>query len=292
MPIPTSRGSHAAGHAPAAPLSAERIQQQCGLEHVRWEIVPTTASTNSDLMQRARERAMDGPVARVADEQTAGRGRLGRTWEGAPGASIFLSVAVPWRREAASSAAVTLACGVAVAQALSREGIEVALKWPNDILLDGRKLAGILTEVAEDPAGERTLVAGLGLNLDLGDEVRGRIDVPVADLAQCRDPALLRAQRERWIVCLAEAMLESVQRFESHGFRVFRAAFDSVFAYRDAPVQVLAALAGAGAANDNVLHQGIARGVDGDGRLLLETDGRVIAVTSGEIRLRPRDGAG
>ena len=198
------------------PLSAAAIAPHLRAADLKVEAVATTGSTNADLMARARERAFRSPVLRVAGTQTGGRGRLGRRWLDG-GASLLFSLGLPWRKDPASTPEVTLACGLAAAEALHAQGIHVGLKWPNDLLLDGRKLAGILCEMAEDPAGGRSLIIGMGVNLILPAGLRDGIDQPVAELAERVPPDRLLAERAWWLGRFADAMLAAARRFEHVG---------------------------------------------------------------------------
>jgi len=152
------------------------------------EAVEVTDSTNSDLLARARVQAPQRPWLLAAGWQRAGRGRHGRAWSTPPGDAALLSVAVALRQQAAL-APLTLACGVGVAESLQAAGVDVRLKWPNDVLLAGRKLAGILAELALDPRGVRTVVLGIGLNLVLPPDSLARIAQPAAALAEVLDAA-------------------------------------------------------------------------------------------------------
>jgi BirA family biotin operon repressor/biotin-[acetyl-CoA-carboxylase] ligase len=266
------------------------------------EQVEETGSTNSDLMARARAAALVRPVLRVAQRQTQGRGRRGRRWHGAEAGSLLFSLALPWQRTPAESTAVTLACGLAVA-ALLREhlpagGARIRVKWPNDILLDDGKLAGILVELAEDPAGARTLVIGLGINLATDAALRARVAgdaghagppegsapgdacpaAAVADLAMVLGDAAARTQRELWLARLGRALLDAAQRFERDGFADGPAAFAACCAYLGEPVDVHGA-AGAPTA-------GILRGVDARGHLLIDSAQGMQALSSGEVSMR------
>ncbi len=198
------------------PPSATAIARHLRAVDLQVEVVATTGSTNADLMARARDRAFGSPVLRVAGTQTGGRGRLGRRWIDG-GASLLFSLGLPWRKDPASTPEVTLACGVAAAEALHAQDIRVGLKWPNDLLLDGRKLAGILCEMAEDPAGGRSLVIGMGVNLILPAGLRDAIDQPVAELAEHIPPEQLLSERAQWLARFADAMLAAARKFECAG---------------------------------------------------------------------------
>src|SRR6187399_674407 len=125
------------------------------------EILPEVDSTNSELMRRARAGQLE-PVLLVAERQTAGRGRLGRAWQAAPGESLTFSLGLPLAP--ADWSGLSLAVGVSLAESLHPR---VRLKWPNDLWLDERKLAGILIETASfgDGAGRRQAVIGVGINI-------------------------------------------------------------------------------------------------------------------------------
>src|SRR5512135_410178 len=114
------------------------------------ETVDETASTNADLMRRAREAWLGKPVVRATDFQFEGRGRQGRPWLALPRHALLFSVGMPLAELPASLPAITLACGVALAESLQQRGIDVELKWPNDLRIGGRKLGGILSELVAD----------------------------------------------------------------------------------------------------------------------------------------------
>jgi BirA family biotin operon repressor/biotin-[acetyl-CoA-carboxylase] ligase len=244
---------------------------------IDWEAVAVTASTNDDLAARARVRAPRRPLVRAADVQTAGRGRQGRPWHAAAGEALLFSIAVPWSGAPAEAAAVTLAFGVAVARCLEQSGVPVALKWPNDVLLGGRKLAGILTEVVADGAGALTLVVGLGLNLRVDAARRRLIGQPVAELAECLGHEL-PAARESWLVRLALALVRAAGEYRQRGFAGCRAQYERLSAFLGRPVEVRS--------TGQVQIQGIMRGVDEQGRLLLECEGRILTIMSGDMSLR------
>jgi len=264
------------------PLSRETLEQALGLaDSVQVEVVEQTGSTNDDLLDRARVAAADRPAVRAALHQVAGRGRHGRRWHDARGRALLFSVMTRWFRDPAAAAAVTLACGVTVAEALHGRGIEARLKWPNDILLAGRKLGGILTELALDPQSGASLVVGVGVNLCLDPEQRVAIDQPAAALDERIEESRLAGERERWIAALARAVLDAVEQFEQQGFAPFRARFDALFAYAGRSVVLMQA--------GLPTLTGVPVGVDVEGRLLLCTDAGVRQVSSGELSLRPSD---
>jgi BirA family biotin operon repressor/biotin-[acetyl-CoA-carboxylase] ligase len=157
--------------------------------HGMWlalEVVPSTGSTNADLLARATDPGSPEGQVLVAEEQTAGRGRLGRSWSSGPGASLTFSVLLrPDAVPAARRGWLTLLAGVAVASAVrSVGGVDAVLKWPNDVLVGDRKLAGILAEQSPDGSA---VVIGTGLNVAAAP---GELPVSAAGLA----PTSLRAE--------------------------------------------------------------------------------------------------
>jgi BirA family biotin operon repressor/biotin-[acetyl-CoA-carboxylase] ligase len=239
----------------------------CG---VSVEVVLETGSTNADLLARAPTLA--GPVLLVAENQTAGRGRAGRSWLSSAGNSLTFSLA--WRFEAGLPAltGLPLAVGVALAETLARLGVQVRLKWPNDLLKDGDKLAGILIETAPAGAGVWAVI-GIGLNLVMPDELEREIGRAVAAV-----PWLARMDRDELMAALLDGLARALQEFERGGFAAFSARWNLLHAYQGETVVILD--------RGEVLHEGVAAGVDDAGRLLLDgAEGRV-AIAAGDVSLR------
>ncbi len=255
------------------------------------EHVAATGSTNDDLLARIRAAAAAGasdfaPTLLVAERQTSGRGRHGRSWHASAGRSLTFSLA--WPPPRADLAGLSLAAGIAIADALEPPAggpsQRIGLKWPNDLwLLDGdgdlaqrrgRKLAGILVETA--PLGARRVaVIGVGINIaaqQLDDARSG-----VACLHEIDSAATPASTLDR----VAPALLAALARFDAGGF----AAFAARFAARDL-------LRGRAVAAADGRASGIAAGVAEDGALLVDTSTGVIAVTSGEWRLGLVESAG
>jgi BirA family biotin operon repressor/biotin-[acetyl-CoA-carboxylase] ligase len=227
-------------------------------------------------------------VARVAfaELQSAGRGRRGRRWIAPFGSGLTFSIAWTFAETPADLPALGLALGVAVARVLHELGAQrIALKWPNDLLHDGRKLGGLLTQLRQEAGGAATVVAGLGLNVALpsaalatiGEAVAGSDQpaLPVTDLAAATPRGLpsRNVVAARLVVGLEDALRE----FAARGYAGFADDWTALDALRDAPVRI---------------HQGAerldgtARGTDRDGALLVESAGRVLRVFSGDVSVR------
>ena len=232
------------------------------------EVLPEVDSTNTELMRRARVGLID-PVLLVAERQTAGRGRLGRPWAGEAGASLTFSLGLPLAP--ADWSGLSLAVGVALAESLHPD---VRIKWPNDLWLHDRKLAGILIETAGTgaAAAPRCVVVGVGINIT---------ERPAQGLST--PPAWLRelwpdADAPQALARIALPLVQALQGFEAQGFGAFRGRFHA----RDA-------LAGRTVVLSDGL-QGEARGVGADGALLVHTASGMKQVTSSEVSVRPVGG--
>lgn len=228
-------------------------------------VLARTPSTQDLVLAAAARGAPEGYCC-VAQEQTAGRGRLGRRWLAPPGTALLMSVLL--RPRADRQGGVTLAAGLAVADALETgSGVSAQLKWPNDILVDGMKLGGVLAEVESD-----AVVLGVGLNL----RVDGVPDVSaVASLHRLVDPA------PRWdqlLTVLLPALATRLAQLELSGVPGLRPDWTARAAGLGAPARV------SGPAGRV---EGIATGIDDDGALLVAGPGGVTRVVAGDVLLLP-----
>jgi len=241
---------------------------------VAVEVVPETGSTNADLLARAA--TLSAPLLLIAEHQTAGRGRAGRSWLSAPGHSLTFSLA--WRFEGGLQAltGLPLAVGTALAETLGQLGQPVQLKWPNDLLKDGDKLAGILVETrsVEGAAGNGTwTVIGIGLNLAMPDELEEQIGRPVAAV-----PWLARMDRDALMAAVLDGLAQALHEFAASGFAAFSGRWNLLHAWQGEPTVILD--------RGEVLHEGLAAGVDDAGRLLLDTEQGRITIMAGDVSLR------
>ncbi|RXZ36499.1 biotin--[acetyl-CoA-carboxylase] ligase [Oxalobacteraceae bacterium CAVE-383] len=270
--------------APAPTLNAARIEAlfRAGGNAAAVDIrtVASTGSTNADLMAAAQAGALIRPTLLAAQMQTAGRGRAGRAWLSAPDAALTFSLAWKFDCPLQHLAGLPLAVGVTLAEALAALGQAVQLKWPNDLLLDHAKLGGILIEIAGGTqsrvGGDATwAVIGIGLNLALPAALREQVNGASAT-------ALLALEREQLLAVLLDRLADALTEFERAGFAAFTARWNACHAYADRAVRILD--------QGQILHQGIAAGVDDGGRLLLDTDSGRIAISAGDVSLRLMDG--
>lgn len=256
------------------PLELLQEAAQAGCPGLRVEAVAQIDSTNTELMRRVRAGALPPPTLLVAERQTAGRGRLGRAWiTGGPGQpgdlaalpALTFSLGVVLAPRDWSG--LSLAVGVALARALHPA---LQLKWPNDLWLQGRKLAGILIETAQ-LGGQRVAVIGIGINLEPPPGDPDTLSVPPAGLRAllpaCTAPGVL--------LQVLPPLLAALRRFEAEGLAPFLADYQA----RDLLHRQAVVL------SDGT--QGTAQGIDAGGGLLVHTSAGMRTITSSEVSVRP-----
>ncbi|EID17680.1 biotin--[acetyl-CoA-carboxylase] ligase [Mycolicibacterium phlei] len=242
----------------------------------RLDVVAETSSTNADLLARAETENIDGAVL-IAEHQTAGRGRRGRSWSAVPHAQITMSVGVDVTGVPTDAWGwLPLATGVAVADTVAAVGATAALKWPNDVLAGGGKLAGILAEVTP---GQQAVVIGVGLNVSLRAD-----EIPVDGVVSLTTLGVPAPDRQQLIGRLLGELGTRIGAWRAAGGADARLRAD--YRRRSATFgqRVRAILPG----DSEVV--GTARDVDDEGRLILEVDGRSVTISAGDIvHLRPHE---
>jgi BirA family biotin operon repressor/biotin-[acetyl-CoA-carboxylase] ligase len=230
-----------------------------------------TGSTNDDARSLAHAGAEQGTVV-LASRQTAGRGRLGRTWDSPDGGAYFSMVLRP-AVSPAEIASVGLAVAVGIAEGLETLGVEVALKWPNDVLLCDGKVAGVLLEMAAEADRVDWVVVGVGVN----------VRRPAGPSEGAPEAAYLCDVHDASVQSVVAALLDGIAsaylRWTAGGFPALRDGYQRRMALSDQAVRV-SGLDGA------LRAEGTARGVDDSGRLLVESEDGIVAVVAGEVTLR------
>jgi BirA family biotin operon repressor/biotin-[acetyl-CoA-carboxylase] ligase len=241
----------------------------------RLEVHPVLDSTNRYLMAGAQAEWPSGAVC-LAEQQTAGRGRQGRSWLTPFGASLAYSLLWRFAAHPAALSGLSLATGLAVARALERLGVTgVGLKWPNDVWWRERKLGGILLE-SGGTSGDFYVVAGIGVNVALPRQESAVIDQPWVDLQEILGDEPI--SRNSLAAALISELIETFLRFEQSGFAGLAADWARFDQVKDRQVSLHL---------PNTTVTGVARGVDTIGALLLETaNGEVKPYVGGEISLR------
>jgi len=261
-------------------LSVERIRTIASpARPFALHIIEQVDSTNRLAAEFAAAGASSG-FAVLAEQQLAGRGRRGRPWISPFARNIYCSLVWIFDSGIAALEGLSLVVGVAVVRALRASGIENAeLKWPNDVLHDQRKLAGILLEMTTaDVDGRCQVVIGVGINVAMaGTDESGRIDQPWTDAVTA---AGRYVSRNELAANLISQLLGYLSRFEIEGFAPFREEWMSLDCARGKPVAVHV--------GDRVVH-GTAAGIDASGALVIDTQVGRQLFHGGEVSLRVQD---
>lgn len=237
---------------------------------LHWEI----DSTSSDIQRRLADLPDLSMV--LAETQSAGRGRRGRRWLSPPGLNVYLSCLKRFDAGFAALSGLSLAVGVIVMRTLSSLGIAGAgLKWPNDVLSDSGKLAGILVELGGEYQGPCSAIIGVGLNVRLTDVLREQAGQPVDDLASLSAGHV--PDRNRVAAALITALAEGLDEFERLGFAAFVDEYASHDLLRGKALRVQGALGDL---------DGMGAGVDVRGALLLTTADGTRAIDSADVSVR------
>jgi BirA family biotin operon repressor/biotin-[acetyl-CoA-carboxylase] ligase len=266
------------------PLDALTIEAACMAHALNAEVHASTmiGSTNSTLLAAFRRgETFSGYTILTAEMQLSGRGRKGRVWHAAPGASLSVSFArlLPLRLSALSG--FSLLCGLAVYDALVMRGVDVELKWPNDLLGAGGKLGGILIETHQIDKNELGVVIGVGLNISADQERSHHLAqreqaMPATDL--CAAGAQHPVDRNQLIADLALFLDRRIEAFLAHGFGHFVKEWNALHAFKDEQISLIE--------DGAVLLSGVARGVDQLGRLVVQTPHGLRTVVAGDVSVR------
>ncbi|ATM87735.1 bifunctional biotin--[acetyl-CoA-carboxylase] ligase/biotin operon repressor BirA [Yersinia massiliensis] len=235
-------------------------------------VLPVVDSTNQYLLDRITE--LKSGDACVAEYQHAGRGRRGRQWISPFGANLYLSMF--WRLEQGPAAAMglSLVVGIVMAEVLHKLGAgDVRVKWPNDLYLNDKKLAGILVELTGKTGDAAQLVIGAGINLTMRESTTNVIS---QDWINLQEAGVIIDRNKLTAELLSELRL-AVVKFENEGLSAFISRWREMDNYLDRPVKLIIG-------NQEIY--GVARGIDQQGALLLEQNGNIKPYIGGEISLR------
>lgn len=249
-------------------LPADARGHLAGLD-VEWQL----ASTNSALL--AQLSPASGARVLLAERQTGGRGRLGRVWASPLAANLYLSVDRQFAGGLARLAGLSLVAGIASAEALrDATGLDIRLKWPNDLWLDGRKLGGLLVEGGGEHGGPVRAVIGLGVNVRMPEGVGRDIDQPWIDLARRIEPP----SRNRLAAAVLAAWLPALDDFDREGLAMFLPRWAALDALAGRRIHVL---------HGGERREAEALGIAPDGGLRVRDAGGERVVHSGEVSVRP-----
>lgn len=258
IPLYSDAIARAVAHADGAPIA----------------VFPELASTSVHLLART---TVCGEAC-LAEVQTAGRGRRGRAWRMPAYRNIALSIVWHFERGAGALAGLSLALGVAVRDALHAFGVPaLALKWPNDILGDGRKLAGLLLDVQGEAHGPARVVVGVGVNVAVPPADAAEIAQPLIDI-QTLLPHARPIDRNQLAGLLIRHLRAALREFADSGFAPFHTRWEQAHAYAGKPVRIV---------GEHEMFDGIAEGVTADGALCVRAaDGRARHVQAADVSLR------
>ncbi|RUO22919.1 bifunctional biotin--[acetyl-CoA-carboxylase] synthetase/biotin operon repressor [Aliidiomarina minuta] len=247
-----------------APLSLRRI----------------TGSTNDDLrglLQEAQQnrRTLAPGTAVIAEMQTAGRGRRGKAWLSPFGANLYMSMYWPLSQGLNGALGLSVAIGVCLAQMLQRQGIAgVSVKWPNDVYVQGSKIAGILIELEGQPAGEGHALIGIGLNIKMPDRHKSEIEQAFTDVQSHIEGPV---RRHVWAAHLINGCREALLNYDANGLQNLIKDWRELDHFYMQPVRLLLG---------QHEQQGVAEGIDENGALLVRQEGKLKSYFGGEISLR------
>lgn len=263
---------------PVELLSKEAILSQLQSEtaaQCQIEIHDSLNSTNQMLLDKADRKL--GDVC-LAEQQTAGRGRLGRAWVSPYARNLYCSLYWTFEQGLGECMGLSLLVGVACIDALKRAGFDgIKLKWPNDLYYEEKKLGGILIEMAGDIQGPCHGVIGIGLNVSMSEIHGADIGSPWIDLAGLDQGTLSRNQIAAYLL---DALMAALHEFKQVGLTSLIARWPDLDYLKDRPVLVHTH------GNSRPSH-GIARGITAQGAIVLEQKGELVSHHSGEISIRP-----
>ena len=246
--------------------------------HTKWagktvHFARETDSTNLWIKRLAKEGASEGTLA-LAEFQSAGRGRLGRSWEVPEGTSVMMSILLRPKFEPQYAPMLTLVMGMAVAKAVKKLGFDVSIKWPNDVVVSHKKICGILTEMGVRDGKIDYAVIGVGINVNIREFPE--------EMADKATSLYLESGREfdrsQIPGLVMEAFEEYYEKFAATcDLSGLKEEYESILANYNQQVRVLA----------KEPYEGVARGITDGGELLVEkTDGTIVAVSAGEVSVR------
>ena len=246
--------------------------------HTKWagktvHFARETDSTNLWIKRLAKEGASEGTLA-LAEFQSAGRGRLGRSWEVPEGTSLMMSILLRPKFEPQYAPTLTLVMGMAVAKAVKNLGFDVSIKWPNDVVVSHKKICGILTEMGVRDGKIDYAVIGVGINVNIREFPE--------EMADKATSLYLESGREFDRSQIPGLVMEAFEKYYEKfaatcDLSGLKEEYESILANYNQPVRVLA----------KEPYEGVARGITDGGELLVEkTDGTIVAVSAGEVSVR------
>lgn len=252
-------------------ISAE-MQRADNISNI--EILLSVDSTNRFVMGLVAKNCQTGTVV-FAEHQSNGRGRQGRQWISPFGENLYFSLLWRFDQSAAASTGLSVAVAIGVARALNKLGVtDLEIKWPNDIMCQGRKLAGILLEMHGEVSGPYAVVIGVGINIRMSSSAAQSIDQPWIDLSQTQASDI---SRNKVAAIVLDEIVLVLSQFAQYGLTTFMNEWQTYDRLFEKPVVL--------ELSDKTI-SGVARGIDASGALLLEQPQGIVRFFSGDVRLR------
>ena len=243
------------------------------------QVVPEIHSTNAYLMEYVQKHNDLRPSVLIAEHQTKGRGRRGKTWVSPPGQNIYLSILWPFAGGVGALEGLSLVIGIAKARALQKLGFTgVGIKWPNDLYWQQRKLGGILLELTGEAVGPCAVVMGVGLNVNMQSDAAKAVDQPWVSLRDIQRNHVL--DRNPIVAILIDELVSALKTYEKQGFAPFQQSWQTYDLTFKRPINVHM---------ENHTVQGYGAGIDKRGALLVNTAEGQQTLFSGEVSIRLRD---
>ncbi len=253
-------------------LDPKRILAVAGNEQLSLEIHRVIGSTNDTVMQRLADSECSELLC-TAEMQTAGKGRRGRSWVSPFGRNIYVTYGRFLQRDLSDLGGLSIVVGMQAVDTLRGFGLEgIGLKWPNDILLAGGKLGGILVELKPQEKRGIGIAAGMGINFMLSDRDTGAIDQAWSVIG---DRAVV--SRNQFLGEFTAKLISAFELFNKEGFQPFADAWHRYDAYPGEVVRIL---------RGQSEYEGVNAGIDGEGNLLLQTDEGLQSHNAGEVSMR------
>jgi BirA family biotin operon repressor/biotin-[acetyl-CoA-carboxylase] ligase len=238
-----------------------------------WFYRHNTESTNADVLQYQQQ--FQREVVAVSEAQSAGRGRLGREWLSPFACNIYCTIGITKEIPASSQGLLSIVTGLALCRALGQSaGITMGLKWPNDLLFEGRKLGGILIESRSLEEGRFYFAIGFGLNVFMSDAELAEIPQPVTSLARI---ATVEVDRTQVLTTATDQVIHSIRAFDHNAAQELVTEFAQLDVYHDREIDVIVG-------GETI--RGINRGITPGGQLRLETEQGIEIHSAGEISLK------
>lgn len=274
---------HGKGYRLAQPLQLlkfDLIREQLREHQAPIYLKRVTSSTHDDLKQLlvdAPGKTLTPGTCVLAEMQTRGRGRRGRTWLSPFGSNLYASFYWPLPEGLNSALGLSVAVGLRLAQILEQAGIQgVSVKWPNDVYIQGAKVAGVLVELEGEPTGEGHALIGIGLNLSMPERFTQNIEQPYTDVQKHLDAPL---NRHQWAVTSIRGVTDVLEQFRRHGLADLVTEWRRLDHFYNQPVNILLG---------QHVQQGVGQGIDNYGALLVRQGSGLKRYFGGEISIRAR----